>query len=483
MSQSHDGDTFKGAGRKRSILRKYAPSGKNYLLVIGIDEYEHLPRLYNAVKDAKDIIELLTGRYQFSKEDLLTLYNGEATQSAIINKLRYLAETIEEKDTLLVYFSGHGEFDRIIDTGYWIPVDGRMKEIGSYVSFDMITKFIKVIHSHHTFVIADSCYSGSIFTERKAGDVLDHLESIPSRWVLTAGRNEVVSDGQQGMNSPFADAILYRLRNNREPRLPVSEFCNYIKMDVRNNANQLPRGASMHGVGDRGGEFMFRLKEYAHTVVEEAVPVAEESETPQPGNHTGVSGRSPVEAPPKPKVPETFESVNALKMTLKNLVSSHDFEDVFKVFNRVVDPTASLHDDLILKEGQYNGLMRDKAQGIITPERLNISKNQIMNALLYYINDLEAEDLKPDAIGPAKKKKGTGPEGDITEELSAIEKESLENQARLLQRKINFLQEKKNTAAPSQEFSLNVQIEEARQHLEEIMVKLGLNNADSLTED
>jgi hypothetical protein len=474
MSQPNNGNTYRGAGRSRSILRKYAPSGKNYLFVIGIDEYQHLPKLYNAVMDAKDIIQVLTEQYQFSTERLLTLYNEEATQSAIINKLRYLAETIGEKDTLLIYFSGHGEFDNIIDTGYWIPVDGRRSEIGSYVSFDMITKFIKVIHSHHTFVIADSCYSGSIFTERKAGDVLDHLESLPSRWVLTAGRNEVVSDGQQGMNSPFADAILYRLRNNQEPRLPVSEFCNYIKMDVRNNANQLPRGASLHGVGDRGGEFMFRRKEYAHAVVEEAVPVVEEAEAPR-GTGREPDGRPAlVEEPAKPKIPETFENVAALKMTLKTLVSSHDFEDVFKVFNRVIDPGASLHDDLILKEGQYNGLMRDKAQGIITPERLNISKNQIMNALLYYINDIEAEDLKAGTIGPAGKEEGAT--GDIAKDLSAIERESLENQAKLLQRKISFLQEKKNTAAPSQEFSLNVQIEEAQQHLEEIKVKLGLND-------
>ena len=53
--------------------------GKNYLFSIAIDDYHNFPQLHNCVKDAKDITELLTDRYQFEKENLITLYNEDAT--------------------------------------------------------------------------------------------------------------------------------------------------------------------------------------------------------------------------------------------------------------------------------------------------------------------------------------------------------------------------------------------------------------------
>jgi hypothetical protein len=129
MSQPTDGEAKRGIVKPQTPARGYRPQGKNYLLVVGIDEYQHCPRLYNAVKDARDVAATLVSGYQFSKDHLMELYNGEATQSEIIKKFRFLAKNLGADDALLVYFSGHGEYDETIDTGYWIPVDGRLGEI------------------------------------------------------------------------------------------------------------------------------------------------------------------------------------------------------------------------------------------------------------------------------------------------------------------------------------------------------------------
>ncbi|MBK7870320.1 MAG: caspase family protein [Saprospiraceae bacterium] len=218
------------AGRKTNeqAPQNALPKGKNYLFIIGIDEYKHQPRLYNAVKDAKDILELLTKKYQFSKDSkfLFTLFNQEATQENIFTTLDKLSELMTEEDKLLIYYSGHGELKKNIGEGFWIPYDGNPKNpAGTYISFSILTKYIKAIKAFHTFIIADSCFSGALFTERGAvSDFRDRLESIPSRWLLTAGRDEVVADGQPGDNSPFADAVLWWLKNNKDPRLRVSDF-------------------------------------------------------------------------------------------------------------------------------------------------------------------------------------------------------------------------------------------------------------------
>ncbi|MCB0614944.1 MAG: caspase family protein, partial [Phaeodactylibacter sp.] len=227
------------------------PQGRNYLFVVGVDHYQDkaIPRLQNAVKDAEEVQKILAGKYQFDRNLLFTLSNEQATQSAIIARLKSLAKTLTEEDTLLMYFAGHGEYDEIIDVGYWIPYDARHGEIGSYISFDLVTRLVRAIKTRHTFIITDSCYSGSFFTTRRATTAEDRLESLPSRWLLTAGRKEVVSDGWEGGHSPFAKAVLWHLNNNKEPRLRVSQFCNDVVVAVGNNADQLPRGAALQNVG------------------------------------------------------------------------------------------------------------------------------------------------------------------------------------------------------------------------------------------
>ena len=91
---------------------------KNYLLVIGIDNYLHCPTLYNAVKDAQDIVEVLETRFQFESKNIKTLYNQAATKSNIYQAFEYFAETVTPADSFLLYFSGHGEFKKLFNLGY-----------------------------------------------------------------------------------------------------------------------------------------------------------------------------------------------------------------------------------------------------------------------------------------------------------------------------------------------------------------------------
>ena len=44
-----------------------APTGKNYLLIIGIDKYKDVEPLHNAVKDSKAVCEVLLEQYAFKE--------------------------------------------------------------------------------------------------------------------------------------------------------------------------------------------------------------------------------------------------------------------------------------------------------------------------------------------------------------------------------------------------------------------------------
>lgn len=233
--------------------------GKNYLYVIAIDAYEHCPTLYNCLRDAKELIEVLTTQYDFEKANMRTLFNEQATEGNIFKGFRELAQTVKEEDNVIIYFSGHGEYDKVFDEGYWIPVNGKLGAHEDFIPNSKIKTILGAINSKHTFLIADSCFSGSLFTQFKSAAVADRLENDPSRWGLTAGRNEVVSDGKAGDNSPFADSLLYHLKENKVP-LGVATLCNRVVENVVATAEQTPRGEPLKVKGHRGGQFFFHPK-------------------------------------------------------------------------------------------------------------------------------------------------------------------------------------------------------------------------------
>ena len=237
-----------------------APNGVNHLLVIAIDEYAHCPKLNNCVKDAKELIEVLEAKYDISIDNniLPPLFNSEATKENIVHSFRKLAEKVTSNDNVLIYFSGHGEYDKVFKQGYWVPVEGEKGKVTSYLPNSEVLVFLNAIQSHHTFLMVDSCFSGTLFRNEGHRN-LQRLEQDPSRWCLTSGRNEIVSDGEAGKNSPFAKSLLYRLRQNTG-NLSVPHLCTLVVEQVAANTMQTPRGEALQVEGHSGGQFVFKLR-------------------------------------------------------------------------------------------------------------------------------------------------------------------------------------------------------------------------------
>lgn len=57
--------------------------GKNHLLLIGIDEYQYVGRLNNAVRDAQAFEQVLLNKYQFDPKHVRRLFNQDATRPGI----------------------------------------------------------------------------------------------------------------------------------------------------------------------------------------------------------------------------------------------------------------------------------------------------------------------------------------------------------------------------------------------------------------
>ncbi|GAA4849602.1 caspase family protein [Algivirga pacifica] len=264
--------------REDEELKAVDKQGESYLFLIGVDEYTEFPKLFNAVYDAKAIREVMTSKYQFTAENTLTLYNEQATKENILDSLKSLISRMNWNDELLIYYSGHGIFDNVINEGYWIPIDGKAKKESTYLSNTTLLRMVEQMKAKHVFVVADACFAGAIFRDiQRDNRYEDVITRFRSRWGLTSGMLEPVSDGVVGAHSPFNQTILDFFEKNQYKKVPVSDLVQYVKKNVVERSEQVPRGSALKNVGDEGGEMIFRKRGAAEDRPEQKVEGTEQS--------------------------------------------------------------------------------------------------------------------------------------------------------------------------------------------------------------
>ncbi len=244
---------------KTNTDKEKEPVGKTFLLSIGIDAYTDYPKLSNAKKDAVDVRNVLVTQYKINNEQAKSLTDGQANSKNILDALNTYVEELTESDQLIIYYSGHGHYNKQLDEGYWIPVDAQKGKELDFLPNTTLVKYLKAIPAKHIFLVVDACFSGSLMSSGTRG-YLENVTQFKSRWALTSGRYEVVSDGIEGKNSPFAEYFMKYLKENKQSKFAVSELVNYVKQAVSNNAEQTPWGNAIRNAGDEGGEFVFELK-------------------------------------------------------------------------------------------------------------------------------------------------------------------------------------------------------------------------------
>ncbi len=131
--------------------------GSYHALVIGINNYQTLPKLRTASNDASSMASLLQERYGFKVRLLL-----DATRADILRSINVYRQTLTLRDNLLIYYAGHGWLDEDADMGYWLPVDAGEQDPTNWVSNGSITAALRAMLAKHVLVIADSCYSGKL---------------------------------------------------------------------------------------------------------------------------------------------------------------------------------------------------------------------------------------------------------------------------------------------------------------------------------
>jgi len=187
-----------------------------FILAVGVGAYpERDMALDFAAKDAKDFasLMLLQKGGLYGEVGVRVLTDAAANRQAVLDGLKWLGREAGERDTAIVFLSGHG----VTEPGgayYFLPVDGRADmPAGSAVIFSEIRSTLMTLPGKAVLFV-DTCHAGDVMGgSKRAGDVnavVNELSSAENGVVVFAsstGRQYSMEDPAWG-NGAFTKALV-----------------------------------------------------------------------------------------------------------------------------------------------------------------------------------------------------------------------------------------------------------------------------------
>lgn len=192
------------------LLGESAPARR--ALLIGIDDYRHVPDLAGTVNDVELMRSVLIGKFDFPPENVRVLTDRDATREAILEAIRaHLIEPAEADDVVVLHYSGHGsqmrdtsgdEIDGWDET--LVPHDSRARGVFD-ISDDELNALLAELGTitDNVTLIFDSCHSGSA---TRAGSRVRQVARDERRPPESETRG--ASEGAEALRPPGADYVL-----------------------------------------------------------------------------------------------------------------------------------------------------------------------------------------------------------------------------------------------------------------------------------
>jgi hypothetical protein len=248
-----------------------ARTGKAWAVVIGIDQYQHVPKLTYAAADAKSMAALLKQQ----GFDVVALYDGAATREAILHELvDQLPSRVAEQDRVIIYYAGHGETRRFgagTTMGYLLPVEGQATSLsGTGIDMGLIQSLAQALPAKQVLFLIDACYGGIAGQRfRSIAPVTEaYLRAITrekGRQLITAGgADQQAVEGSRWGHSAFTYYLLEGIGKgladlNEDGIIPASELYAYLDQRVYAAAQLLghTQRPQLWSLSSDQGEFVF----------------------------------------------------------------------------------------------------------------------------------------------------------------------------------------------------------------------------------
>lgn len=255
-----------------------AGEGARYAVIIANQDYDRAKSGFGSLTtpfaDAESVAALLTTKYGFRTQAKLPdgstadLYLRNATRRDIETVLYKIGLVAGEKDTVLIYYAGHGIYEEKTTIAFWVPSDAEAGVPISYLSASTISEAVQRMQANKVIIVSDSCFSGALL--RGGGDkppsidaadrerALLTLSQRRSRILISSGSNEPVLDRGGKGHSIFAQALITGLEDMPHSSFSARElFDGYLLPLVVANADQEPQYRPIERSGHDGGDVIF----------------------------------------------------------------------------------------------------------------------------------------------------------------------------------------------------------------------------------
>jgi WD40 repeat protein len=252
-----------------------------YIVSVGIDQYNapELPKLENAVNDAKGIIDILASNTKglFSALKPVALLNEQAGLSKIKQALAQVAKQAKPNDLVVLFLAGHGI--SIDGRYYFMPHDAKLSgNIKEQIKATALTQktlsdLLSALPTSRVAVLIDSCNAGAFAV---MGSVVQNssrerawtgsLAQNTGRFVLAGTSTEQEAlDGING-HGVFTSVLLEGLSGkadqemgNRDQHINITELLAYTRQRVPEEARKISPEHAQNVSGFFAGSDFFDL--------------------------------------------------------------------------------------------------------------------------------------------------------------------------------------------------------------------------------
>jgi tetratricopeptide (TPR) repeat protein/uncharacterized caspase-like protein len=287
---------------------------KTWALIVGVSKYQKLPggqQLQFADRDAASVAEALEKR-GVSPLNVRLLIGAEATTAAIKSAIgNWLAKSASESDTVIIFFSGHGFFERDFGESYLLGYDSDPKDAyGSALSVSEIGQALgHRVRSDHVLLIADALRRDFFDPESDPGSAksferaIDQLTSSRPGLsaIVASGPGEFSREGQRwgghgAFTRHFVDALIEGVDRNGDGTITADELFDSL-------TSRLGEDTSNKQHPWRSGSALAQIS-IAHVERQSAASTTEvRSEPLAKTASTNVTARAKSEEPKKPNGP------------------------------------------------------------------------------------------------------------------------------------------------------------------------------------
>lgn len=185
-----------------------------HALVIGINEYTYMEdeyQLTGCVNDAKLVRLVLIQKFGFPKDNIVTLFNQQATRQGMRDAMQHMVSTLAKDDIFVFHYSGHGHQCRV-KTEFTDEGSGKLNCIlpsdDSEPKPDSDDVYFREIREHeinewlqkiaqktrYTTLIFDACHSGTITRGADEDELaVDGGRQFTARFVPESARQQIVT--------------------------------------------------------------------------------------------------------------------------------------------------------------------------------------------------------------------------------------------------------------------------------------------------